>query len=168
MAFFIKDTNGCYIAVNHSLIERHGLRDKSQMLGRRPCDVCPGEFGRIPSEQDACVLRTGKPIIERLELQWHSPHKPVWCGTTRNTWHHRLGLIDVVLLWNRRITHVLSVPNPKLPRTAPRVTLAAADHPAACAHPAPAAFPQPARRATEGAKPHPLFARETGSGAARQ
>ena len=41
-------------------------------------------------------------------------------------------------------------PNPyALQRTAPRVTLAAAHHPAACAHPAPAALPQPARRAPQ-------------------
>ena len=40
-------------------------------------------------------------------------------------------------------------PNPALQRTAPRVTLAAAHHPAAFAHPAPAAFPQPARRAPQ-------------------
>ena len=83
IAFFIKDAAGRYIAVNHSLLERHGLRDKAQMLGRRPCDVCPGDFGRIPSEQDAFVLRTGRPIMERLELQWYSPHKPVWCLTTK-------------------------------------------------------------------------------------
>ena len=38
-AFFIKDAAGHYRAVNHSLLERHGLRDKAQMLGRRPCDV---------------------------------------------------------------------------------------------------------------------------------
>ena len=82
-AFFIKDAAGRYVAVNRSLLERHGLRDKSQMLGRRPCDVCPGDFGRIPAEQDAYVLRTGRPIIERLELQWYSPHKPVWCLTTK-------------------------------------------------------------------------------------
>ena len=83
IAFFIKDAAGCYLAVNHSLLERHGLRDKAQMLGRRPCDICPGDFGRIPAEQDAYVLRTGRPIIERLELQWYSPHKPVWCLTTK-------------------------------------------------------------------------------------
>ena len=83
LAFFIKDAAGRYLAVNHSLLERHGLRDKSQMLGRRPCDVCPGDFGRIPAEQDACVLRTGRPIIERLELHWYLPHKPVWCLTTK-------------------------------------------------------------------------------------
>lgn len=83
IAFFIKDVHGRYIAVNQSLVERHGLKGRSQMLGRRPCDVCPGDFGRIPSEQDAIVLRTGRPIFERLELQWYSPHKPVWCLTTK-------------------------------------------------------------------------------------
>ncbi|MEO8351467.1 MAG: AraC family transcriptional regulator [Chthoniobacteraceae bacterium] len=82
-AFFIKDAAGRYLAVNDSLVERHGLRRKADMLGRRPCDVCPGEFGRIPSEQDAYVLRTGRPIMERLELQWYSPRKPVWCLTTK-------------------------------------------------------------------------------------
>ena len=83
MAFFIKDAAGRYLAVNHSLLDRHGLHDKSEMLGRRPCDVCSGEFGRIPSEQDAYVLRTKKPIIEHLELHWYLPHKPVWCLTTK-------------------------------------------------------------------------------------
>ena len=39
--------------------------------------------------------------------------------------------------------------NHALQRTAPRVTLAAARHPAAFAHPAPATFPQPARRAPQ-------------------
>lgn len=82
-AFFIKDAQGRYVVVNQSLLERHGLRSRAQMLGRRPSDVCPGEFGRIPAEQDAFVLRTGRPIIERLELQWYSPHQPVWCLTTK-------------------------------------------------------------------------------------
>lgn len=82
-AFFIKDTSGCYVLVNHSLVERHGLADKSQMLGRRPCDVCPGDYGRIPTEQDAQVLRTGRPIIERLELFWRRPNMPVWGLTSK-------------------------------------------------------------------------------------
>ena len=82
-AFFINDAQGRYIAVNQSLLERHGLRSRAQMLGRRPCDVCPGDCGRIPAQQDAVVLRTGRPIIERLELQWYSPHIPGWHLTTK-------------------------------------------------------------------------------------
>ena len=82
-AFFIKDGHGRYVAVNQSLLERHGLRRREQMLGRLPSEVCPGDFGRIPAEQDTFVLRTGRPIVERLELQWYAPHQPVWCLTTK-------------------------------------------------------------------------------------
>ncbi len=82
-AFFIKDAAGRYVVVNHSLVERHGLKDKSEMIGRRPCDVCPGDYGRIPTEQDAAVLRTGRPIIERLELFWRRPNMPVWGLTSK-------------------------------------------------------------------------------------
>lgn len=97
LAFFIKDAAGRYLAVNQSLLQRHGLRDRSQMLGRRPCDVCPGDFGRIPAEQDAQVLRTGKPIIERLELQWYSPHKPVWCLTTKLPMRDSTGAVTGII-----------------------------------------------------------------------
>jgi len=83
MAFFVKDSAGRYLAVNESLIKRHGYRHKSQVLGRRPCDICPGDFGRLPAEQDARVLRTGKPLIDHLEQQWYLPRKPVWCLTTK-------------------------------------------------------------------------------------
>jgi AraC-like DNA-binding protein len=82
-AFFIKDVAGRYLVVNQSLVERHGLKDKSQMLGRRPCDVCPGDYGRIPTEQDEQVLRTGQPIVERLELFWRRPNVPVWGLTSK-------------------------------------------------------------------------------------
>jgi len=97
IAFFIKDAAGRYLAVNHSLVERHGLRSKSQMLGLRPCDVCPGDFGRIPSEQDSYVLSTGRPIVERLELQWYSPHKPVWCLTTKLPMRDAAGAVTGII-----------------------------------------------------------------------
>lgn len=69
--------------MNHSLVERHGLNGKADLIGRRPADVCAGSFGRIPTEQDAAVLRTGRPIVDHLELHWLLPHRPVWCLTTK-------------------------------------------------------------------------------------
>jgi len=51
--------------------------------GPTPSDICPGDFGRLPAEQDAQVLRTGKPLIDHLERQWYLPRKPVWCLTTK-------------------------------------------------------------------------------------
>ncbi len=83
VAFFVKDVQGRYVSVNNSLLERHGLRSKSQVIGKFPRDICPGDFGRIPTEQDEKVLRTGRPLVDHLELQWHRPHDPVWCLTTK-------------------------------------------------------------------------------------
>lgn len=83
IAFFVKDKEGYYISVNRSLMERHGLRSKGEALGKRTNDICPGELGRQAVEQDQRVLRTGRPLVEHLELHWARPHRPVWCLTTK-------------------------------------------------------------------------------------
>jgi AraC-like DNA-binding protein len=112
-AFFIKDPSGRYLAVNESLVERHGLREKSQLLGRRPSDVCPGDFGRIPAEQDTYVLSTGRPIIERLELQWYLPQKPVWCLTTKLPLHDSAGKINGIIGISKDVR--LPIPTKEIP-----------------------------------------------------
>lgn len=83
VTFFVKDVDGRYLAVNDSLAARHGLKQKSQVIGKRPCDICPGDLGRVPSEQDANVIRTGRPLLNHLELHWYQPHKAGWCLTTK-------------------------------------------------------------------------------------
>lgn len=83
VAFFVKDAAGRYVAVNESLMARHGLMSRSLVIGRRPSDICPGDFGRLPTEQDERVLRTGRPLVDHLEMQWNRPHDPVWCLTTK-------------------------------------------------------------------------------------
>ena len=83
VAFFVKDTHGRYIAVNDSLVARHGLNTKDQALGRQPRDICPGKYGVLPSKQDSVVLRTGEPLLNHLEMHWYSPNEPGWCLTTK-------------------------------------------------------------------------------------
>ena len=93
VAFFAKDVNGRYLAVNTSLILRHGLERKNDAIGKRPCDICPGDLGRIPTEQDERVLRTGRALIAHLELQWQRPSEPVWCLTSKLPMRDDSGII---------------------------------------------------------------------------
>ncbi|WP_442507366.1 AraC family transcriptional regulator [Novipirellula sp. SH528] len=83
VAFFVKNEHGQYVCVNESLAKRHGLKRVSDAIGKRPSEICPGDFGQVPAEQDAKVLRTGRALVGHLEMQWHRPHKPVWCLTTK-------------------------------------------------------------------------------------
>ncbi len=99
VAFFVKDREGRYVFVNESLVERSGLRSKSDLIGKRSQDVFPGDLGRVPTSQDQSVLRSGRPIYDRLELHWYSLGKSGWCLTTKlplkNARGELIGLIGI-------------------------------------------------------------------------
>ena len=103
VAFFVKDALGRYVAVNESLVARHGLSSKSQVIGKCPRDICPGDFGRIPTEQDEKVLRTGRPLVDHLEMQLHLPNDPVWCLTTKLPIHDLGGSVVGLIGFSRDI-----------------------------------------------------------------
>ena len=102
-AFFIKDAAGRYVVVNQSIVERHGFTDKSQMLGRRPCEICPGDFGRIPTEQDAHVLRTGRPAAVFATEHWCDSVRDWVCyaAPVRDTSGAVVGVLDLSSHWRR-------------------------------------------------------------------
>jgi PAS domain S-box-containing protein len=81
--FFLKDVSGRYVAVNHSLVERCGLENKNQLIGRRVHDIFPADLARRYAAQDEAVLRTGRPIVDRLELHWYERRRAGWCLTTK-------------------------------------------------------------------------------------
>jgi AraC-like DNA-binding protein len=81
--FFLKDALGRYLAVNQTLVERCGLQEKRQLLGHVVQDVFPLELAARYGAQDQIVLRTGRPIIDRLELHWYARRQPGWCLTTK-------------------------------------------------------------------------------------
>jgi PAS domain S-box-containing protein len=82
-AFFLKDSHGRYLAVNQSLVERCGVQTKTDLIGRQPRDVYPSELGRLYETQDQTVLRTGRPIIDHLEMHWYAHRQSGWCLTTK-------------------------------------------------------------------------------------
>lgn len=82
-AFFLKDSRGRYLAVNQSLVERCGVQTKAELLGRDVREVFPKLLAQLYATQDQAVLRTGRPIIDHLELHWYEHRRPGWCLTTK-------------------------------------------------------------------------------------
>jgi AraC-like DNA-binding protein len=81
--FFIKDRDGRYVSANQTLVERCGLRDKSQLLGRRPSDILGETLGRGYEQQDQAVLETGQKLVDQLELHTVRSRDIGWCLTTK-------------------------------------------------------------------------------------
>lgn len=91
--FFLKDVSGRYMAVNQSLVERCGLKNKNELIHRRVHDIFPPELARRFAAQDEAVLRTGRPIVDRLELHWYARRRAGWCLTTKLALRDNTGLI---------------------------------------------------------------------------
>ncbi len=83
VAFFVKDRAGRYVCVNQSLVERCGLRNKRDLLGRRVHDFFAPDLARGYEAQDMAVLARGTSIRKRLELHRRAGGRMGWCLTTK-------------------------------------------------------------------------------------
>lgn len=97
LIFFIKDASGRYVAVNESMVQRCGCREKKDLIGRRANDVYPRELGGAFARQDEEILRTGKPILDRLELHLYARRRPGWCLTTKLPMRDESGSITGII-----------------------------------------------------------------------
>src|SRR4051812_16051448 len=68
--FFVKDAQGRHIAANSVTFERFGIRGERDLIGQMDEAFFPADVAAAYREDDRKVIRTGKPIINRLEV-WY-------------------------------------------------------------------------------------------------
>ena len=81
LVYFIKNAKGQYVVVNQTLVERCGRHQKSELMGKTADQVYPRPLGQSYRAQDDAILRTGAPILNRLELQIYASGETGWCLT---------------------------------------------------------------------------------------
>lgn len=91
VVFFIKDTEGRYLCVNQTLVERCGVREKRDLLGRTVTDVFPAALAANYERQDSRVMRSGRPVLHQLELHWYRNRQSGWCLTNKYPLHAEKG-----------------------------------------------------------------------------
>jgi PAS domain S-box-containing protein len=81
--FLVKDLQGRFMAGNRATRERLGAATAEQFLGKTDADFVPGQLVRDFREDDARVIRTGKPIVNRLESWLDEQRQLRWFLTTK-------------------------------------------------------------------------------------
>lgn len=89
--FTVKDPKGRYLAMSQSGVERCGLRSKEAALGKTAFDLWPPEMAKRYAEQDAKLFRTGRPIVDALDLTLYPDRRPGWCLTQKVPLRDRAG-----------------------------------------------------------------------------
>lgn len=93
VVFFIKNHRGQYVVVNQTLVERCGLHEKREILGKQVHEVFPLSLARSYRDQDEEVLRSGNPISNQLELHFYSSGGRGWCLTNKLPLRDREGRV---------------------------------------------------------------------------
>ncbi len=81
--FCAKDLEGRYTHVNDAFVRRTGERSRRSVLGRRASDLFVGPLAQRYEEQDARVLRTGRPLRDELELIRRGAGEAGWYVSTK-------------------------------------------------------------------------------------
>jgi AraC-like DNA-binding protein len=81
--FLAKDAEGRFIAANNATMQRLGAIDPSKFIGTTDEDYVPDELVKSFRDDDRQVIKTGKPLLNRLEAWLGEQRELQWFLTTK-------------------------------------------------------------------------------------
>lgn len=81
--YFAKDTEGRFVAISAGMLRRIGAGSEDEYLGISDAVIHPPSIARQIREDDLHVMRSGKPIIDRVEALFARTRAKDWFLTTK-------------------------------------------------------------------------------------
>jgi len=82
-AIYFKDAQSRFIRVNASHAQRMGLRDPKEAVGKTDFDFYPWKFARETYADEQKVVKTGKPLINKIEKITRPGRRIRWVSATK-------------------------------------------------------------------------------------
>ncbi len=82
-SIYFKDQQSRFIRVSSGLAEKFGLADPSVAIGKTDADYFTKEHAEQARRDEQEVMRTGEPILDKVEKETWSQHEDTWCSTTK-------------------------------------------------------------------------------------
>ena len=107
--YFVKDDQGRFMAANTATCVRCGVKGERDLIGASDADFVPSEIAKAYREDDIKVMRSGKPLVDRLELFFNEQKGLDWFLTTklplRDSRGKVIGVIGVARRDEKRMMH---------------------------------------------------------------
>jgi PAS domain S-box-containing protein len=88
VVFCMKDLEFRYISANQAFADRLGLPGPARVLGKTVEDVFPAHLAASYRQQDEQLVRTGRDLVDHLELITNRDRKLGWYVTTKVLLRH--------------------------------------------------------------------------------
>ena len=93
IVFSMKDVQGRYVLMSEACVRRCGLKCKHEAVGRTAFDLFPRPMADRYARQDERLFRTGRPIVDNLDLTVYGDGSHGWCITTKEPLRDRDGSV---------------------------------------------------------------------------
>lgn len=107
--FLAKDAEGRFIAANTATLQRLGAPDPAKFIGTSDANYVPEDLVKSFRDDDRQVIRTGKPLINRLEAWLGEQRELQWFLTTKLPIKGRrgrnIGVMAVIRRYEAERTH---------------------------------------------------------------
>ena len=100
--FFVKDAQGRMITANAAKLERLGLKNENEIVGATDDQFFPPDVALAFRQDDQEIIRTGKSVINRLELWLDEQRVLNWFITTKVPILGKAGHIIGIMGMSRR------------------------------------------------------------------
>ncbi len=104
--FFAKDAQSRMMCGSPALVQRLGVKSEQELIGRPDSDFFPAQIADRFRTDDLLVLRTGKPLLHRVEIFYNEFRVLDWFVTTKlplfNQAGRAVGVMGVVQSYEGR------------------------------------------------------------------
>lgn len=90
---YFKDRRSRFVHFSKSFGQLFHLADPNQLKGKSDFDFFTEEHARPAFEDEQEIIRSGKPIVGKLERETHPDGRITWCLTSKMPWRDRQGAI---------------------------------------------------------------------------
>ncbi|MEO8494415.1 MAG: PAS domain-containing protein [Planctomycetota bacterium] len=82
-SIYFKDQQSRFTRVSSGLAKKFGITNPNDAIGKSDADFFTTEHAEQARRDEQEVIRTGEPILDKVEKETWSEHEDTWCSTTK-------------------------------------------------------------------------------------
>ncbi len=111
VVFYVKNQQFEIVACNPALLKLFNLRSRDEIIGRSESVFFPPGLMTSIHQDDADVLRTGEPLLKRLELIADEQGRLIWASTTKLPVRDRKGRVVGLMGTTQPVASQMNMPD---------------------------------------------------------
>lgn len=92
-SIYFKDTDSRFLRVSRAMAKKFGFGDEGQVVGRTDADIFTREHAHAARADELKIIRTGEPLVDRLERETWPDRDDTWCISTKMPLRDKKGKI---------------------------------------------------------------------------